>query len=229
MRFEYAPYDGVFYATNLHRDSQTRKLVWEHPAGMETLVVQTPFGRPAMSLLKPNDSGFSALISACNYNEPTVGRYAEIMPGVFARIVPATELGGCPLNSEACTYTVFALQRLGNTYKVFESRTEGMMRAWQNIPIEIDVQVQKVTREQGLFRKQIIDTGFRRMVFSRSVGADYTAGDLYYRVDDTEIPLTKDAIEFAVTHGGIYIKTIKRVEVLSRNSGIRVSARNLGA
>lgn len=222
MRFEYAPYDGVFYATNLHRDSRTRKLAWEHPAGMETLVVQTPFGTPAMGLLDPDEYGSSALVSACNQNEPVVGSYTEVMEGVYARIVPATEIGGCPLNGEACTYTVFALQRLGDTYKVFESRTKGMIRAWQDIPIEIHVQLQKVTRVQGRFRKQTVDTGFWRMSFSRSGGESYTTGDLYYRVGNIEVPLTQDAIDYAVGHDGIYVKTDKRIEVFSRNAGIRL-------
>ena len=60
------------------------------------------------------------------------------------------------------------------------------------------------------------------MTFSRSVGPSYSEGDLYYRVGEIEIPLTKDAIDFAVEHDGIYVKTSKRIEVCSRNAGIRL-------
>ena len=213
MRYVYEPFDGVHFAANLRRNEETNRLEWKCSQGQETLVVQTPFDVEATGIME-------RIVAALEgRGEPLGNDYVEILAGVFARAFPPAELAhGCPLNGEACRYTVFALERSADGTWCIYAPSGAMASPTCEVPLDFGVSVEQEKRLEGLFRKKEVPSGYYRIAFDRAPGATYVGGDIRYRIGEDEIPLTRSAIE----RREVYVRSREFPEVISRNPGIRV-------
>lgn len=213
MRYEYVPNDPQRFATNLRRDSAGGNLTWDNARGQEVLIIQTPFGQSAMDKMPQI---CEALPSA-----PPHGRYAEVLPGVWARFVSAVEKArnnGCPLNGEASTYAVFACDTQQDVCHIFQPQEQTMITPCCDVPLELRVDVAKSTRQEGVLRKRVVETGFYRLTFPENCGKGYVDGDLRYQVGNLVIPVTRQMLE----QGEVYVKTEVKPRLFSVNKGLRL-------
>lgn len=214
MRYEAYPNDPERFATALRRDNHTKKLMWDNARGQDVLIVQTPFGQEAAPLLE-------ALCQSLNTSQMSLSQFCQVLPGVWVRYVSAADKArnnGCPLHGEASTYTVFACQREGELCKIFRPQNQAMISQSHSIPLEIHVVLQKETRLEGFFRRREVETGFYKMIFPPTLGANYLDGSLCYRVGEFQVPVTKEMIE----QGEVYIKTSVRPELVPQNKGVKI-------
>jgi hypothetical protein len=148
-------------------------------------------------------------------------RYTEVMPGVWARYVSATDkarLGGCPLNAEASTYSVFACQVDEDVCGVYAPQEKGMIRFSCDIPLEVHVDVIQQIRREGFFKKKEVPTGYYTISFPEGFVHSLQDGDLAYKVDQFKVPVTKKMVE----QGTVYVKSEIRPEMVSCNKGIKL-------
>lgn len=212
MQYQYCPNNPEQYATNLRREQGTRNLKWDNARGQDVLIVQTTFGSSAETII---EELCVLMESAALSNE----KYTELKPCVWVRFVSAADkarMGGCPINNEASTYTVFACSVEGNICKIYAPQNQAMISPHCNVPMDIHVEVMPHTLTKGLFKKTEVHTGYYRMVFPREVAGGYNSGDLYYHVDGMKVPVTRQMIEQET----VYIKTSQRPELVSRNKGL---------
>ena len=186
------------------------------------MVVQTPYGIRANTIL-------DKLIEELNRCELVPETYTRVMPSVFVRMFDARGLmRGCPLNGEACTYTVLACKYVDQqTCEVcMPNQSSGaMMQYWCDIPLSLRVAVSAQRRNAGFgFFSRVENTGFYQIEFgyANSFLDSYSDGDVYYEVGPTSIPVTQGAIKQRV----IYVKSDTCPKVFSANRGINVI--NLG-
>ena len=215
MQYQYCPNDPERFATNLRREHGTRNLKWDNARGQDVLLVQTPFGSSAVELME----------DLCKRMEKAAlppDKYTELLPGVWVRFVTAADkarMGGCPINAEACTYTVFSCYTDGEICSIFAPQNQAMISAFCNIPMEIHVTVTQQTRVEGLFKKRTVFTGYYTMSFPKGFDSGYKDGDLIYRIKDFSVPITKMMLE----QGTVYIKTDIKPEVVSKNKGLKLT------
>jgi hypothetical protein len=214
MNYLYCPNDPERYATNLHRDSATRNLAWDSARGQDTLLVQTPFGQdPAEQMPR--------VCTALADTELRSGAFTEILPGIRGRIVTAPEKarsGGCPLNGEASTYTVFSCQTDGENCRIFAPQNSAMITSCCHVPLEMHIELSPVTRREGVFKKKDVPTGFYRMNFPSPFSASYRDGDICYRLEELEIPVTREMME----HRYAYIRADRPPILVSENRGLKL-------
>lgn len=215
MKYKYCPNDPQRYATNLRREQGTRNLKWDNARGQDVLLVQTPFEVSAVELIE----------ELCGYMENATllpDNYTEIQPNVWVRFVTAADkarMSGCPLNAEACTYTVFSCCVEDDVCSIFAPQNQAMISAYCNIPMEVHVGVEEQTKVEGLFKKRTVSTGYYTISFPRGFETGYIDGDLTYRVKDFVIPITKKMVE----QGLVYIKSEVKPEVVSKNKGLKLT------
>lgn len=215
MRYQYCPNDPTRYATNLRREQGTNNLTWDNARGQDVLIVQTPFGSAAEGVIE----------ELCGIMERTqlqTDRYNEIRPGIWVRFVTAADkarLSGCPINTEACTYAVFACSTLGDVCSIYApQRNQAMISAYCNIPMRIHVDVREETRTEGFFKKKIVRTGYYILSFPQDLAAGYQNGDLLCRVGGLDIPVTRQMLE----QGCAFVRTDLRPDILSGNKGLEL-------
>ena len=215
MKYQYCPNDPQRYATNLRREQGTKNLRWDNARGQDVLLVQTPFEMNAADLME----------ELCSQMEKTAlhpNQYTEILPGIWVRFVTAADkarMGGCPLNAEACTYTVFSCCAENGVCSIFAPQNQAMISAYCNIPMELHVSVEAQTRIEGLFKKRAVPTGYFTILFPRGFHAGYVDGDLIYRIKDFTVPITRKMVE----QGVVYIKTEVKPEIVSKNKGLMLT------
>lgn len=214
MKYQYCPNDPQRYATNLRREQGTRNLKWDNARGQDVLLVQTPFETSAVDLIE----------ELCNQMEQTTilpGHYSEIQPNIWVRFVTAADkakLGGCPLNAEACSYTVFSCCMEDDVCSIFAPQNQAMISASCNVPMEVRIGVEEQVRLEGLFKKRAVSTGYYMISFPKGFEVGYINGGLIYRIKDFVVPITKMMVE----QGVVYIKTEIKPEVVSINKGLRL-------
>ncbi|MCI9120439.1 MAG: hypothetical protein HFG00_02770 [Oscillibacter sp.] len=217
MQYQYCPHNPARYATNLLRERGSSRLYWENADGQDVLLVQTPFGVPAAERME-------ALCQAMGKTLIQPGRYTEVLPGVWVRFVSAmdkVQMNGCPINTEASTYTVFSCLTEGEVCSIFAPQPcQAMISADCSIPMRIRVEVteQFRRRRQGLFGHVMEPTGFYTLSFPRELAGTYQEGGLFYRAGGLEIPVTRQMLE----QGVVYVKTDIRPELVSRNKGLEL-------
>lgn len=215
MKYIYCPNDPQHYATNLRREQGTRNLKWDNARGQDVLLVQTPFEASAVDLIE----------ELCSHMEKATilpDNYTEIQPNVWIRFVTAADkakMCGCPLNMEACTYTVFSYCIEDEVCSIFAPQNQAMISAYCNIPMEVHVNVEEQTRVEGLFKKRTVSTGYFAVSFPKDFNPGYMDGDLTYRIKDFVIPITRKMVE----QGVVYIKTKVKPEVVSKNKGLKLT------
>ena len=212
MQYQYCPNDPQQYATNLRRNAGTKNLIWDSAGSQEVLIVQTPFGK---SPLKEMEKICAQLTRA----SPKPGQYTQVGIGVWACVVSMIEMAknnGCPLNTEASTYSVFSCKKEGEVCQIYAPRDQAMISPFCDVPMEIKVWVRQQMREEGFFKKVQVPTGFFEIHLPREAASGYVDGDLGYESGGFKIPITKRMME----QGTIYIKTEKRPELISCNKGL---------
>lgn len=213
MRYEYCPNDPIHFATNLRREQGTRSLTWDNARGQDVLIVQTPF----------DVSGEDEIRDLCRLMEKAQlqkDKYTEVKPRVWVRFVTAADkarLGGCPINTEASTYTVFACRTEGGLCSIYApQRNQVMISASCSIPMQVHVGVQEEKRSEGLFRKKVVPTGYYILDFPQELANGYRDGDVYFSAGGMDIPVTRQML----AQGRAYVRTPSRPEIRSRNGGL---------
>lgn len=215
MFYQYCPNDPQRYATNLRREQGTRNLKWDNARGQDVLLVQTPFECSAVNMIE----------ELCQAMENTAiypDKYTEIKPGVWVRFVTAADkarMGGCPINTEASTYTVFSCCTEGDTCSIFAPQNQAMISAYCNIPMEIHVDVWEQTKKEGFLKKKVVSTGYYVFSFPTGFAEGYQDGELVYKVNNMMIPITRQMLEVGV----VYVKTDYMPEIISRNKGLKLT------
>jgi hypothetical protein len=216
MRYEYCPSDLTRYATNL-RKVDTGQLQWDSAPGQDVLIIQTPYGEDPTE--KIDD-----ILKTFDTAEPKHDKFTEVMNGVWVRCVTAVEKakqGGCPLNGEASTYTVFSYIQEEDVCKILAPCNQSLASASCNLSVEINIYIRQVTRRGGFLIKRETPTGFYCVTFPVWFGNGYVDGDLCYQFDNIEIPITREMLE----RNKIYIKTDNMMEWKSYNKGLNFSIR----
>lgn len=216
MRYQYCPNDPERYTTNLLRERGTRNLRWESARGQDALLVQTPFEQRAEPMME----------ELCRLMERAVlppDKYTELRPGVWVRFVTAADkarMNGCPINTEASTYTIFSCLTQGDLCSIYAPQgNQAMISSYCSIPMQIRVEMWEETRTEGpFFHRRTVPTGFYVISFPQEFAAGYHNGDLSCRVGDLEIPVTKQMLE----QGLVYVKTDRRPELHSVNRGLEL-------
>lgn len=218
MRYQYCPNHADRYATNLRRERGTRNLKWDNARGQDVLLVQTPFECGAEALME----------ELCPLMEQTVlqtDKYTEIKPGVWVRFVTAADkarMNGCPINTEASTYSIFACRVEEGVCSIYAPQeNQAMISAYCSIPMQIHVDIKEQTRTEallGFINRRTVLTGYYVISFPRDIAGGYRDGDLVCRVGGLDIPLTRQMLEL----GSVYVKTERRPEVVSTNKGLEL-------
>ena len=214
MIYQYQPNDPQRYATNLRREQGKQTLTWDHARGQDVILIQTPFRVNAAEKMEE-------ICQAMTEKGVNGQRYTEVLPGIWARYVSATDKakqGGCPLNAEASTYAVFACEMDGGTCNVYAPQEKGMIRFSCDIPMELHVDVIHQVRREGLFKKREVPTGYYTLVFPEGFVHSLRDGDLAYKVDGFKIPVTRKMVE----QGTVFVKSEIRPEMVSCNKGVKL-------
>lgn len=215
MRYQYCPNDTDRYATNLRRERGTRNLKWDNARGQDVLIVQTPFECSAEYLME----------ELCSLMEQTVLQtdgYTELKTGVWVRFVTATDkarMNGCPINTEASTYSVFACRTEADVCSIYApQKNQAMISAYCKIPMQIHVEIKELIKQMGKLFKKEVRTGYYTISFPQSIANGYNSGDLICRTNGLDIPLTREMLKL----GLVYVKTEHRPQVISTNKGLEL-------
>lgn len=208
------PNNSDRFATNLRRDAVTKNLIWDNARGQDVLIVQTPFGKSAVLMLQE-------LCDALEELDDLPEKFTEIFNGVWACHVSAADKArnkGCVLNGEASTYTVFSCWQDGDILNVYRPQDQAMISAFFDIPLEIHVDISKQIIVEGFIRKREVETGFYSMRFPSELVNVYMDGSLCYRIDDFEIPVTKEMI----AQGLVYIESLEKPVMIPKTRGLKI-------
>lgn len=217
MKYECCLNDPDHFATALRKDSQTSRLTWDNSKGQDVIIVQTAFSVSASDIL-------NEICNALNSNERPLTDYTdyfEVMNGVWVCYVTAADKArnnGCRLNGEASTYTVISCQADNGVCKIYQPKNQAMSSQSCSIPLEIHVTIQKETRTKGTIRRHEIETGFYSISFQGELAANYHNESLSIRVNDFEIPVTREMLE----QGTVFIKSENKPVFISKNKGIKI-------
>lgn len=216
MRYQYCPNNPERYATNLLRQRGTRNLTWEGARGLDVLLVQTPFEQRAEPMMEE-------LCRRMEHINLQPNKYTEVKPGVWVRFVTAADkarMNGCPINTEASTYTVFCCFTQGEVCSIYAPQgNQAMISAYCSIPMQIHVDMWEQERTEGLFfNRRVVKTGYYIISFPQEFATGYRDGDLACRVGELDIPVTKQMLE----QGEVYIKADRKPEVHSVNKGLEL-------
>lgn len=209
MKCNFVPFDPSRYTANLRRDNESRNLIWDCAAGVEALVVQTPFGISAETVGKELCTALSRI------NLPGQ-QYYEVLPDVWVRYVTAGDKirnKGCPLLSEAHTYTVMTCFDEGGQRFVCRPASNATF----DIPLDFPVMVRQCTSPRGLLRRQE-PNGFFSITFPQPLTEGFPDGNLVYVVDNFEVPITGAMI----MQSTVFVKTEVKPEIVSKNPGLRL-------
>lgn len=211
MEYQFYPSDSGKYATNLRVNNASKQLTWDVSRGVDTLVVQTPYGQAPV---------LADLCGGLGRRQPETGRYMQLAENIWARYVPAEEKVancGCGINREASRYTVLACEMENNVCKIYEPYERGMNKAHRDIQLKIHIDIQKHAGRAGTSgRRGKSGADFYRMTFPDKLKQTYMEGDLCYKAGNLEIPVTLQMIE----QGTVYIKTRMKPVMIPLNSGI---------
>lgn len=202
------------FATNLRRDNLTQNLIWDSAKGQDVLIVQTPFGQSAVSML-------DEICKSLEETEEFFDKYVEVLNGVWVRYVTAVDKArnnGCSVNGEASTYTVLSCCKTQSELSVYKPQDQQMISPFFNIPLKIHVDITKDVVYQGSFKTKAVETGFYCIRFPADLSNGYMDGSLSYMIDDFEVPVTKEMI----AQGTIFVESTSRPEMKPKNKGLHI-------
>lgn len=214
MKYIYLPTDPEHYATGLRRDIERGTLKWDNANGQDSLLVQTPFGKKATDYIEQ----LCKKMPAFHIRED---QYVEVLNQVWVRYYSATtkaKTNGCPLNGEACTYTVFACDTLGDECRIYAPKQAAMISPSCDIPIQVKVRVLELKKTGGLFRRKEISTGFFNIQLETDAAPETIGNGIQYSVEGLSIPITSQMCEMQ----SFYVKANEKPTVQALNPGIRL-------
>ncbi len=216
MKYICNPYNQQFFATALRKNTNTEGLTWENANGQDVIIIQSAFGVGATEKLPE-------ICEALSKNNIPLTDYVEIMSGYWALYVSSADKArnnGCRLHGEACTYTVFGCQTVGDVCNVFAPQENAVYHESFNVPLEIHATIKKeeIKRWWWIFTRTLWDTGFYSITFSGGLAASYLDESLVYRINGFEFPVTREML----LQGTVYIKSAIRPELLPKNNGISI-------
>lgn len=216
MKFEYYTGNSEVFATNLHQDKNSKKLIWDNKNGIDALIVQTSYGEKV-----PVEELCQALEKDIAKIEIMQDKYVRILPEIWCRYVPSIEKAknnGCPIHGEPATYTVFAciIDEDADTGKIYLSKSDGMIKPFCDIQIQFHIDVVKEMEVKGILKKRNVDTGFYSLNFKDAFCEGYMDGDVVCRIAEFEVPVTKEMF----VQGKVYVKTDEKPEMKSKNKGL---------
>lgn len=218
MDYIYLPYNPNRYATNLMRNQN--KLQWDSSVGQEVLIVQTPFGKKATDYIedvcKLLSNGEKLLVPE---------GYTELLSGVYIKFMTAAQKaqnGGCVLNGEASTYTVFSCYRDSekDVCEIYSPQGNPMISPSCDIPLNVSIRVTKIKKiVKKIFSQYEEDTGFWKISFQRELSNAYIDNDLLYEVENFKIPINKKMVE----QGEIFIYSNSKPRIYTNNPGLHIN------
>lgn len=218
MEYEYRASDPKHFAQALRYNAERRTLLWDNAPGHDSILVQTPFGQSA-------EERMEELCAQLARTRLKSGVFLEVLPGVFLRYITAKEKArdsGCPLNTESCTYTVFACLTQGDLCTIFAPLHRSMSPAVYDAPkeIHIDVQPELESGRRSLFggKKEDTFTGYFRITLPANYDKSSVYGYLYYRVGRYTLPITPQMFDA----GTFYVKSGEKPEIISTAQGLRL-------
>lgn len=220
MKFQYAPYNNSFFATNLKVNKG--KLKWDTGIGGTTLILQGRFGKDVL----PDMEGICRKLGAVD-RMPETGfvSLAPEYPFLSASLIDARQKarqGGCVIKGEVCRYTVLACRVSGEECTVFEPK-----RAYTvDIPAEISVTYAKVyDHTKALLSRKVREefAGFYEVAFETGKLSAYRDGEIYYTVNNIDIPVTKEMIQSDF----FYIKAQEMPFLKTKSEGFHISMREI--
>ncbi len=214
MRYIYLPTNPEHYATGLRRDAERGTLRWDNANGQDTLLIQTPFGKKASDYME-------SLCREMPEFQIREDQYVEVLDRVWVRYISAAtkaKSNGCPLNGEACTYTVFACDTYGDECRIYAPQQAAMISPSCDIPIQVKARVSELKRTEGLFRKREVPTGLFRIQLETDADPERIGDGMQYSTGGLSIPITARMCE----QGTFYIKSNEKPTVQSLNPGIRL-------
>ena len=93
-----------------------------------------------------------------------------------------------------------------------------MISSFCDIPLDLHVEIESITRTEGFIRKREIKTGFFGISFPLSFSNGYIDGDLSYKINDFEVPITRQMLE----QGTVYVYSEVRPVIISHNKGLHI-------
>lgn len=104
-------------------------------------------------------------------------RYTEVKPGVWVRFVTAADkarMNGCPINTEASTYSIFSCFTQGDVCSIYaQQENQAMISAYCSIPMQIHVDMWEQERTEGLlFKKRVVKPAITSSPFPKSSPPD---------------------------------------------------------
>lgn len=220
MKFNYAPNNKNYFATNLK--TANGKLRWDINMGGTTLIIQGRFGEDILPAMEEICEELGKLDRRPDENFVSLAPGFPFLSAMILDPRQKARQGGCIIKDEVCRYTVFACRVNGEECTVFEPK-----RAYTvDMPAEISVTYAKVydhikTRFSRKVKEEF--AGFYEVSFENSRISSYKNGDIYYAVNDINIPVTDDMIQADC----FYIKTEIMPELMSKNEGFHITMREI--
>lgn len=243
MRYQYCKETPEKIAKNLLYSIERKKLTWSNVDGKDVLIVQTPFGKIPFGDKAEDNIVMEVICEELNKDEkfkefPECFCEIRKMPGVWLKFTTPNErmpMGGCDINQEASTYTVFSYQVSDGVCSIYEPKEQPLNNPYVDIKTDIQLKVSKqrrqVERSTGLFgmRRVIecVSNGFYKIQVEKYNRNAYHDGDLYYKVSGSngktiEIPVVSSVLQ----QKEFFIKTEERPVFESRNKAIVVKVEN---
>ena len=219
MKYEYCAPDLKYYAADLRFDSQNGVLQWISGRGQDVLMLRTPYGEDGRNIME-------SICPELSGTELKPGKFTELRDKKYAvRYITALERvreNGCFTDGAARSYTVFACVTEGFVRRVYAHRGKSISSPCCHIPMYITPRVEIMTQTRGFFRRRKTPTGYYKFIFSGKCDSNYADGDISYRADGLEIPVTRRLMEAGEAY--IYIKNIKNggPEFIARKNGIEL-------
>lgn len=222
MKFSYAPYNNVFFATTLRINNNKDRLKWDTGNGGITLMLQGRFGEDIVPEIEGICKKLSEMDNTVKENFVSL---APEYPFVSARLIDAQQKarqGGCVVKGEVCRYTALACKVTGEECIIFEPKR----RYTVDIPAEISVTYAKVYDriESRVFRRAREEfAGFYEVAFENGALSAYKDGDIYYTINDINIPITNEMIKADC----FYIKAEEMPSLKTKSDGFSISMREI--
>lgn len=189
--------------------------MWDNAKGQGVVIVQTPYGQRAADYMEE-------ICDRLPEYTLVTDKYTEVLPGVWVMHVTAGDKArnkGCKMNGEASTYTVFGCSWGDEVCEIYQPQRQAMISSSCDIPLDVEIEIYRVTRTEGLFKKREVFTGFWEISLPQSFRENYMEGQLTYSVGEFEnIPVTREMAE----KGIFYVYTEERPEMHSNNRGLRI-------
>ena len=239
MKYQYCKEIPEKIAKNLQYRSEDKKLTWSNVNGQDVLIVQTPYGSIPFGEKAQGKIRMETICEELNKDEnftdfPECFLEIKKLPGVWLKFTTPNErmpMGGCKINQEASTYTVFSYKVENGVCYIYETKEQPMNNPYIHIKTDIRLKIVKQMRQVetktgflGMKRvTERIPSGFYKIQVEKYSRNAYHDGDLYYEVNGIdgkiiEIPVIGSVLQ----NEEFFIKTEQKPVFKSKNESIKI-------